>query len=135
MKELKPRIHDEQNGLDYVLVGDYYIPAITFGEPDDRPIGRWGHLYKAYLKNYRPAEYSGLVLSGRLHSVLADLNEQATERCNRIIEQMKKAEGVTEAMKASDQMLWVCSMNSIRNRAEEIIKYEMIYCDHAEGGD
>ena len=80
MKELKPRIHDEQNGLDYVLVGDYYIPAITFGEPDDRPIGRWGHLYKAYLKNYRPAEYSGLVLSGRLHSVLADLNEQATER-------------------------------------------------------
>ena len=135
MKELKPRIHDEQNGLDYVLVGDYYILAITFGEPDDRPIGRWGHLHKAYLKNYRPAEYSGLVLSGRLHSVLADLNEQATDRCNRIIEQMKETEGVTEAMKASDQMLWVRSMNSIRNRAEAIIKYEMIYCDHAEGGD
>ena len=135
MKELKPRIHDEQNGLDYVLAGDYYIPVITLGEPDTRPIGRWGHLYKAYLKNYRPAEYSRLVLSGRLHSVLADLNEQATDRCNRIIEQMKKAEGVTEAMKASDQMLWVRTMNSIRNRAEEIIKYEMIYCDYAEGGD
>lgn len=135
MKELKSRIHDEQNGLDYVLVGDYYIPAITLGEPDDRPIGRWGHFYKAYLKNYRPAEYAGLVLSGRLHSVLADLNEQATERCNRIIEQMKETEAVTDAMKASDQMLWVRSMNSIRNRAEEIIKSEIIYCDHAEGGE
>ena len=128
MIELKLRIYDEQNGLDYVLVGDYYIPAITPGEPDPRPIGRWGHLYKLYLRDYRPDQYSTLVLSGRLLSVLADLNEQAAERCNRIIEQLMRAEGVTEAMKASDQMLWVRTMNSIRSRAEEIIKSEMIYC-------
>ena len=128
MKELKPRIHDEQNDLDYVLVGDYYIPAITLREPDTHSVGRWGHLYIAYLRDYRPTQYSTLVLSGRLHSVLADLNEQASERCNRIIQQMMRAEGVTESMKASDQMLWVRTMNSIRSRAEEIIKFEMIYC-------
>ena len=91
MNELKPRIHDESNGLDYVLVGDYY-------------------------------------LSGGLHTYLADLNEQADARCSLIIGQMKEAEGVTEAMKADNQMLWVQSMNSIRNRAEEIIKQELIYC-------
>lgn len=125
MKELKPRIHE--NGIDYILVGDYYVPDLKLPE-EHRPIGKWGRLHRAYLKEVRPAEYSNLVLSCVLHTYLADLNEQATARCNRIIEQMMKAEGVTEAMKASNQMLWVQSMNSIRNRAEEIIKHEMIYC-------
>ena len=76
---------------------------------------------------YRPGFYNELVLSCKLHTYLADLNEQATERCSLIIEQMAEAEGVDEAMKASDQMLWVQSMNSIRSRAEEIIKRELIY--------
>ena len=76
---------------------------------------------------YRPAIYSELVLTCKLHTVLADLNEQATERCDLIIRQMAQAEGVTEQMKAENQMLWVQSMNSIRNRAEEIIKHELIY--------
>ena len=76
----------------------------------------------------RPGFYNELVLSCKLHTYLADLNEQATERCSRIIEQMAEAEGVDEALKASDQMLWVQSMNSIRSRAEEIIKHELIYC-------
>ena len=129
MNELKPRI--QQNGIDYILVGDYYVPDLKLPE-EQRPIGKWGRLYRAYLQQCRPALFSTLVLSGELHTCLADLNEQATARCNLIIEQMMKAEGVTEAMKAANQLLWVQSMNSIRNRAEEIIKYEMIYCDYDE---
>ena len=125
MKELKPRIHE--NGMNYVLVGDYYVPDLKLPE-EHRPIGHWGRLHQSYLKQFRPMVYSDLLLSGKLHTVLADLNEQATERCSLIIEQMAEAEGVDEALKASDQMLWVQSMNSIRSRAEEIIKAELIYC-------
>ena len=125
MKELKPRIHE--NGIDYVLVGDYYVPDLTLPE-EHRPIGRWGRLHKSYLKLYRPMLYNELILSGRLHTVLADLNEQAADRLRLIIRQMVEAEGVTEAMKAENQMLWVQSMNSIRSRAEEIIKAELICC-------
>ena len=125
MKELKPRIHE--NGMDYVLVGDYYVPDLKLPE-ERRPIGHWGRLHQSYLKLHRPMLYNELILSGRLHTVVADLNEQATERCSLIIEQMAEAEGVDEALKASDQMLWVQSMNSIRSRAEEIIKHELIYC-------
>lgn len=124
MKELKPRIHE--NGIDYILVGDYYLPDLKLPE-DNRSIGYWGRLHKAYLKMYRPAIYSELVLTCKLHTVLADLNEQAMERCDLITRQMAQAEGVSEQMKAENQMLWVQSMNSIRNRAEEIIKHELIY--------
>ncbi len=132
MKELKPRIHE--NGIDYILVGDYYVPDWKLPE-EKRPIGHWGRLHKAYLQNYRPAVYSELVLSCKLHTVLADLNEQASNRLFLIIEQMAASEGVTEQMKTENQILWVQSMNSIRNRAEEIIKRELIYCDYAGGGD
>ena len=124
MKELKPRIHE--NGMDYVLVGDYYVPDLKLPE-EHRPIGHWGRLHQSYLKQFRPMVYSDLLLSGKLHTVLADLNEQATDRLNLMIRQMAEAEGVTEAMKAENQMLWVQSMNSIRSRAEEIIKAELIY--------
>ena len=124
MKELKPRIHE--NGIDYILVGDYYLPDLKLPE-DNRSIGHWGRLHKAYLKMSRPAIYSELVLTCKLHTVLADLNEQAMERCDLITRQMAQAEGVSEQMKAENQMLWVQSMNSIRNRAEEIIKHELIY--------
>ena len=125
MKELKPRIHE--NGMDYVLVGDYYVTDLKLPE-EHRPIGHWGRLHQSYLKQFRPMVYSDLLLSGKLHTVLADLSEQATDRLHLIIRQMAEAEGVTEAMKAENQMLWVQSMNSIRCRAEEIIKAEMIYC-------
>lgn len=126
MKELKPRIHDDSNGLDYVLVGDYYIPDLALPQ-EDRPIGRWGRMHREYLREHRPAFFSELCLSGRLHTYLADLNEQAQERCSLIIRQMAEAEGVTEHMKAADQLLWVRSMNSIRNRAEEIVIAELIF--------
>lgn len=125
MQELKKRIYE--NGLEYELVGDYYIPLLKLPE-ENRPIAHWGYLYQSYLKQYRPMLYNELVLSDKLYIVLADLNEQATDRLNLIIRQMMKAEGVTEVMKVSNQISWVQSMNSIRNRAEEIIKGEMIYC-------
>lgn len=125
MKELKPRIHE--NGMDYVLVGDYYVPDLKLPE-EHRPLGKWGRMHQSYLKQFRPMVYSDLLLSGKLHTVLADLNKQATDRLHLIIRQMAEADGVTEAMKAENQMLWVQSMNSIRSRAEEIIKVELIYC-------
>lgn len=127
MNELKPRIHDEKTGIDYVLVGDYYLPEIIVPQ-ESRPIGKWGSLHRAYLKEHRPAVYASLCLTGRLHTYLADLNEQAQGRFQLIMRQMMKAEGVTEALKRADQMLWIRSVNSIINRAEEIIRQELIYC-------
>ena len=124
--KLEPRIHDSKNGLDYVLTDHYDLPALRPPE-DKRPIGRWGRLHREYLKTYRPILYQALFLSGRLHPILADLNEQATERCRLIVQQMAQAEGITEEMKASDPVRWVQAMNSIRSRAEEIIQAEMIY--------
>ena len=125
MSELKPRI--KENGIDYILVGDYYIPHLKLPE-EHRPLGKWGRMHREYLRITNAGLLNELILSGRLWTYLADLNEQATERLNLIIRQMSEAEGVTEAMKAENQMLWVQSMNSIRSRAEEIIKKEMIYC-------
>ena len=125
MKELQQRIYE--NGIHYVLVGDYYVPDLKLPE-EKRPIGHWGRLHKAYLKDHHPTRYNILILDGTLWTYLADLNEQAQSRLEVIIEQMQNAEGITETMKASNQMLWVQSMNSIRNRAEEIIKAELIYC-------
>ena len=126
MTELKPRIHDESNGLDYVLVGDYYVPDLKLPE-EHRPIGMWGRLHRTYLEQYRPARFSALCLSGELHTYLADLNEQAADRLACIVSQMQEAEGVTEELKARDQLAWVGGMNSIRSRAEEIILSEMIF--------
>jgi len=124
---MKRFIIDEKTGLAYTLVGDYYIPNITLPEPDKRHIGMWGRKRLTYLKEHRPALYNRLVLRCKLHSHLADVNEQATERLDRLIEQMAKAEGVNERLKIKDQMLWVARMNNIRNRAEEIIHVELIY--------
>lgn len=124
MEKLKERI--TENGIDYVLVGDYYIPDLKLPE-EDRPIGRFGRLHREYLKQEHPARYSSLILTGKLWTYLADLNEQAEERLDLIIEQMKAAEGVTEELKARNQLEWVGRMNNIRNRAEEIINSELIY--------
>ena len=126
MKELPERIHDDTNGLDYVLVGDYYIPALRL-TGESRPIGHWGRRRKAYLEEARPALYCSLLLSGKLWTHLADVDEQAQERLDLIMEQMKAAEGVTEELKARNQLAWVQHMNSIRSRAEEIIYTELVY--------
>ena len=124
MEKLKERI--TENGIDYILVGDYYIPDLKLPE-ENRPIGRYGRLHREYLKQEHPARYSSLILTGKLWTYLADLNEQAEERLYLIIGQMKAAEGVTEELKAQNQLEWVGRMNNIRNRAEEIIKNELIY--------
>lgn len=127
MSELKPRIHDETNGLDYVLAGDYYIPAIELPEDDDRPIGKWGRMCRAYLEETNPLLLNHLILTGRLHTYLADLNEQAQNRRQLIIKQMAATEGVTEDLKRRSQWEWVKAMNSIVGRAEESVKHELIY--------
>ncbi|WP_195481500.1 TnpV protein [[Clostridium] symbiosum] len=127
MEKLRKRIHDNSNGLDYVLIGDYYIPDLKLAE-ENRPTGRWGRMHKAYLELYHPVRYNDLLLSGKLWTYLADLNEQAQDRLDCIIAQMKEAEEITEELKARDQMVWVGAMNSIRNRAEEMIRAEIIYC-------
>lgn len=127
MNKLANRIHDESNGLDYVLVGDYYLPEIQLGNEERRPIGHWGRMHRDYLKEYRHVVYQEMRLSDKLWSYLADLNEQAEERLECIIQQMKEAEGVTEQLKSDNQMLWVGTMNNIRNRAEEIVLSELIY--------
>ena len=115
-----------ENSLNYVLTGDYYIPYLTIPE-EERPIGRWGRIHKAFLQEHRPGQYNELLLSGKLWTYLADLNEQAADRLACIVSQMQEAEGVTEELKARDQLAWVGAMNSIRIRAEEIIRSEMIY--------
>ena len=125
MEELRTII--QEHGIRYQLEGDYYLPVLELPE-ENRPIGHWGRLHKAYLKNYRSVLYQSLLLSGKLYTVLADLNEQAAERCSLIIRQMAESEGITEELKANDPMRWVQAMNSIRSRAEEIIQAEMIYC-------
>ena len=124
MEKLKERI--TENGIDYILAGDYYIPDLKLPE-ENRPIGRYGRLHREYLKQEHPARYSSLILTGKLWTYLADLNEQAEERLDLIIEQMKAAEGVTEELKTQNQLEWVGRMNNIRNRAEEIINSELIY--------
>ena len=116
--------------LNYIRCGDYYIPDIRLPE-ESRPIGRWGRMHRDYIKEYNPIRFNDLCLSGELWTYLADLNEQAQSRLELIIEQTNASEGVTEELKAANQMAWVGAMNSIRNRAEEVILREMIYEEDA----
>ena len=128
MNELKKHIHDNTNGLDYTFVNDHYLPNLTVAAPaEQHPIGRWGRLHKSYLKEHHPIRYNQLVLSAELGSYLSKLDEQAEEQLALIVQQMQEAEGVTETLKAANQMEWVRQMNNIRNCAEEIIKAELIF--------
>ncbi len=116
--------------INYIRVGDYFIPDLTLPE-EIRPIGKWGRMHRDYLREHKPIQYNCLLLSGELWTYLADLNEQAQDRLERMIDRMKAVEGITEALKASDPMVWVQSMNNIRARAEEIILQELIYGEDA----
>lgn len=112
--------------LNYIRCGDYYIPDIRLSE-ETRPIGRFGRMHREYLREHNLIRFDDLCLTGELWTYLADLNEQAQSRLELIISQMKVTEGVTENLKVTDQMAWVRAMNSIRNRAEEIVISELIY--------
>ena len=129
MNELKKSIHDNANGLDYTLVNDHYLPNLTAAAPaEQHPTGRWGRLHKTYLKAQHPVRYNQLLLSGELSGYLAKLDKQTEEQLALTVRQMQEAEGVTEALKAADQLEWVRRMNSIHSRSEEIVLAELIYC-------
>ena len=112
--------------LEYIRNGDYYIPNLRV-EQEERSIGKWGRMHREYLKEYHPIRFNQLVLSGKLWTHLADLNEQAQRRMENLIAQMQAAEGVTEALKAADPMAWAQRMNNIQARAEEIVRDELIF--------
>ncbi len=116
--------------IQYIRVGDYFIPDLELPE-ETRPMGKWGRMHRDYLREHKPIQYNCLLLSGELRTYLADLNEQAQDGLERMIDQMKMAEGVTEELKAADPMAWVGAVNNIRNRAEEIILQELIYGEDA----
>ena len=118
----------EKLGGSYTKVGDYLLPNLVLDETERRHIGKYGRLRKRYLKEHRRAQYTNLLLTGKLDQHLTEIDEACEERMELIARQMAKREGVTEALKAADQMEWVRRMNSIRNRAEEIVLSELIYC-------
>ena len=121
-------IYNEQNGLWYELQGDYYLPCLKLPEEGEVHIGIWGQRHHRYLKNHHRVRYINLLTSGKLKDYLADLNEQAEALFSRLVKQLSEKEGVTEALKAENQMLWVQRMNNIRSAAMEIVSSELIYC-------
>lgn len=120
---MKDRI--EENGIAYELIGDYYIPVLELSD-EECSIGKYGRMHREYLKEYNPMMFNNLVLTGQLWTYLADLNEQAQSRLQLIIRQMQETENVTDELKEHDQMAWVQAMNSIYNRAEEIVIHELV---------
>lgn len=120
-------IYDDNNGLWYELRGDYYYPCLTVPGEEQKPVGVWGQRHLRYIKKERKALYTELLISGRLNAYLADINEQAEEQMLQLTKQMAVQEGVTEQLKAQDQMQWVQRMNNIRDRATEIINHKLIY--------
>ena len=120
-------IIDERTGLKYELVGDYYLIAGDDEPEENQPIGIWGQRHLRYLKNHRKVFYADLLTSGKLNCYLADIDQQAEQLFLRLVKQIADAEGITETLKASDQMEWVRQMNNIRSCAAEVVNSELIY--------
>lgn len=120
-------IFDKNNGLWYELVGDYYFPCLTVPAEEEQSVGVWGQRHKRYLKEYRPALYNALLLSGKLNSYLVGIDQQAQEMMETLIQQMAKTQNLTETLKANDQMAWVGRMNNVQTSATEILNKELIY--------
>ena len=120
-------IYDEKNGLWYELQGDYYTPCLKLSYEEQKPIGIWGQRHRRYLRQHRKVIYTELLISGKLNGYLADLNEQAEAMFLDLVKQMAAREGVTEQLKAQDQMLWVQRMNNILDRAIELVNNNLIY--------
>ena len=117
----------EEMGGTYTQVGDYLLPDLKLPEEEQQPIGVWGQRHWRYLKEHRWATYATLFTSGKLNSYLADIDRQAAVMFSRLVKQMAEAEGVTEQLKADNQMEWVCRMNNIRSRAMEMVNNDLIY--------
>ena len=120
-------IYDDKNGLWYELQGDYYIPCLILPAEKEQPIGLWGQRHLRYLKEHRRNTYATLLTSGRLNTYLADIDKQAQERMERLTEQMKQAQGITERLKTENALEWTQRMNNIRACAKEIIEKEIIF--------
>ncbi len=119
--------YDESNGLWYELKGDYYFPCLTLPESENKSIGIWGQRHKLYLQEHRKIVYTQLLTSGRLNGYLSKIDQQAQERMEVLVEQMKLAQGINEQLKAENAMEWVGRMNNIRACAREIVNAEIIY--------
>ena len=120
-------IYDDKNGMWYELQGDYYIPCFILPAEKEQPIGLWGQRHLRYLKEHRRNTYTTLLTSGRLNTYLADIDKQAQERMERLTEQMKRAQGITEQLKAENALEWVQRTNNIRACAREIVEREIIF--------
>ena len=120
-------IYDEKNGLWYELQGDYYIPCLILPEEEQQPIGVWGQRHLRHIKQNSKVLYLNLLTSGKLNGYLADLDKQAEDMLFRLVKQMAEREGVTEQLKADNQMAWVARMNNIRSRATEVVNHDIIY--------
>ena len=120
-------IYDENNGLWYELQGEYYLPCLTLPPEEEKPIGIWGQRHKRYLKEHKKAAYTTFLTSGKLNTYIANINEQAQERFERLIKQMKQSQGITEQLKAEKALEWVGRLNNIRACAVEIVNEEIIF--------
>ena len=123
---MEKRIYNEKNGIRYNLQGNYYLPDLKLPDEENKPIGLWGQRHARHLKQNHKVLYMNLLTSGKLNSYLADINEQAEDMFSRLVKQMAAHEGITEQLKAENQLLWIQKMNNIRNRANEIVSYELI---------
>lgn len=126
---MKQHYIDEKTGITYTLQGDCYLPNLSLPSEENKPIGIWGQRHLQYLKEYHRITYANLLTSGKLNSYLAEIDKQAEDMFFRLVEQMSEREGVTEQLKANDQMAWVKTMNNIRNRATEIVNTTIIFPD------
>ena len=124
---MKQHFTDEKKGIRYTLQGDYYLPDLALPAEEQQPIGIWGQRHLRHLKQNRRVVYANLLTSGKLNSYLADIDKQAEEMFSRLVKQMAEREGVTEQLKADNQMSWVGRMNDIRSRATEVVNTDLIY--------
>jgi hypothetical protein len=122
---MEKTIYDESNGLWYELQGDYYIPCLAVSAEEEKPIGIWGQRHLRYIRQHRKALYTELLTGGRLNTYLADVNDQAEEQMLLLTQQMDEREGITEELKAQDQMLWVQRMDNIQGRAMEFVNHDL----------
>ena len=123
---MKKHIYNEQTGISYTLQGDYYLPDLALPDEEEQPIGLWGQRHLRYIKQHHKVRYTNLLTSGKLNGYLANIDKQAEDMFFRLVKQMAEREGVTEQLKADDQMEWVARMNNIRSRATETVNHDII---------